>query len=63
MRTVVCGALQSMLCSAVKSRDGRYKLKNVSQYFLIFCDNINDDNLRNPVCLERSIIFPIFTPK
>ncbi len=29
----------------------------------IYCDNdINDDNLGNPVSLEKSIIFPIFTP-
>ncbi len=29
----------------------------------IYCDNdINDDNSGNPVSLEKSIIFPIFTP-
>ncbi len=29
----------------------------------IYCDNdINDDNTRNPVSLEKSIIFPVFTP-
>ncbi len=29
----------------------------------IYCDNdINDDNWWNPVSLEKSIIFPIFTP-
>ncbi len=29
----------------------------------IYCDNdINDDNSENPVSLEKSIIFPIFTP-
>ncbi len=29
----------------------------------IYCDNdINDDNSGNPVSLEKSIIFPVFTP-
>ncbi len=27
----------------------------------IYCDN-NDDNSGNPVSLEKSIIFPVFTP-
>ncbi len=28
----------------------------------IYCDNdINDDDLENPVSLEKAIIFPIFT--
>ncbi len=32
-------------------------------YHGIYCDNdINDDNSGNPVSLEKSIIFPIFTP-
>ncbi len=29
----------------------------------IYCDNdINDDNSGNPVSLEKSIIFSVFTP-
>ncbi len=30
---------------------------------VIYCDNdITDDNSGNPASLEKSIIFPIFTP-
>ncbi len=54
-----------MWWSKVVIRDGRYDmgLKIYHDIFGIYCDNdINDDNSGNPVSLEKSIIFPIFTP-
>ncbi len=42
---------------------GDMGLKIYHDISVICCDNdINDDNSGNPVSLEKSIIFPIFTP-
>ncbi len=42
---------------------GDMGLKIYHDISCIYCDNdINDDNSGNPVSLEKSIIFPIFTP-
>ncbi len=42
---------------------GDMGLKIYHDISCIYCDNdINDDNSGNPGSLEKSIIFPIFTP-
>ncbi len=52
------------LCSLHTLGMGVMGLKVYHNISGIYCGNdINDDNSGNPVSLEKSFIFPIFTPK
>ncbi len=61
--SVVAPLLSMQGQKALRLGMGDMGLKIYQHISDIYCDNdINDDNSGNPVSLEKSIIFPIFTP-